>query len=169
MAPSSARTYRGTDKGGAGGFVSIFPPGLAICGIAFLIAPFRWNTSLAIAVPVALVFFGAAYWLWRVSRRLREASLTVGPDGVTIVNAGRRRELSWDQVVQFRSGATPAASAFRGDVPVVVADLADGSSVAIDALKVDHGRLAADRERARVDQLCEQVESYRPARRGAPV
>jgi hypothetical protein len=162
MAASSSRTYRGTDKGGVGGFVSIFPLGLAICGIAFLIAPFRWGTSPAIGVPVAVIFFAAAYGLWRLSRRLREASLTVGPNGVTVVNAGRRRELGWDEVLRFRAGTTPAASAFRGAVPVVVAELADGSTLAIDALRVDHGRLAADKDRARVEQLCQQVEGYRP-------
>jgi hypothetical protein len=164
MAASSSRTYRGTDTGGIGGFVSIFPAGLGICAIAFLIAPFRWGTSPAIGVPVALVFFAAAYGLWRLSRRLRRASLTVGPDGVAIVNAGRRRELSWSEVTRFRAGTTPATSAFRGEVPVVVAELADGGSVAIDALKVDHGRLGAHRDQARVEQLCKQIESYRPAR-----
>jgi hypothetical protein len=169
MAASSSRTYHGTDTGGLGGFVSIFPGGLAICAIAFLIAPFRWGTSPALAVPVALIFFAAAYGLWRLSRRLRQASLTVGPGGVRIVNAGRRRDLGWDQVLRFRAGTTPAASAFRGDVSIVVADLADGTTVAIDALKVDHGRLAADRDRARVEELCLQVESYRPrAPRSAP-
>jgi hypothetical protein len=160
--PISARTYRGTDNGGLGGFVSTFPGGLAICGIAFLLAPLRWHTSIAIAVPVALVFFGAAYWLWRLSRRLRRASLTVSTDGVTIVNAGRRRDLSWDEVLRFRPGTTPAASAFRGQVPVVIADLTDGASVAIDALRVDHGRLAADKDRAKVEQRCKQIEWYRP-------
>jgi hypothetical protein len=162
MAANSLRTYRSAGNGGVGGFVSIFPAGLAICGIAFLIAPFRWGTSVAIALPVALIFFAAAYGLWRLSRRLRQASLTVSGDGVTIVNAGRRRDLGWDQVLRFRPGTTPAASAFRGEVPVVIADLADGSSVAIDALKVDHGRLAVNKDRARVEQLCEQIEGYRP-------
>jgi hypothetical protein len=168
MAPSKTRTYRGTDKGGVGGFVSIFPPGLAICGIALLLAPLRWGSSVAVALPLAVIAFGAAAWLWRVSRRLRDASLTVGPDGVTIVNGGQRRELGWDQVTRFRPGTAPAASAFRGAVPAVVAELSDGSTVAVDALRVDHGRLAADGDRARVEQLCRQVEAYRPARRGAP-
>jgi hypothetical protein len=163
MAPSSARTYRSTDNGGIGGFVSIFPAGLVVCGIAFLIAPFRWGTSPAIGVPVALIFFAAAYGLWRLSRRLRQASLTVSStDGVTIVNAGRRRDLKWDQVLRFRPGTVAAATAFRGEIPVVVADLSDGTSVAIDALKVDHGRFAADKDHARVEQLCKQIEWYRP-------
>jgi hypothetical protein len=39
--------------------------------------------------------------------------------------------------------------------------------LAIEALKVDDGRLAADRDQARVEQLCERVESYRP--KPAPV
>jgi hypothetical protein len=99
--PTSARTYRGADNGGLGGFVGIFPGGLAICGIAFLLAPLRWHTSIAIAVPVALIFFGAAYWLWRLSARLRRASLTVSAAGVTIVNAGRPRDLSWDEILRF--------------------------------------------------------------------
>jgi hypothetical protein len=44
----------------------------------------------------------------------------------------------------------------------VIADLTDGTSVAIDALRVDHGRMAADKDRAKVQQLCQQIERYRP-------
>jgi hypothetical protein len=169
-ASTRTRTFRGTDKGGLGGFVGIWPPGLVICGVAFLLAPLRWGSSAAIALPLAIVAFAAAYWLWRTSRRLREASLTAGSDGVTIVNGGRARELTWDQITRFRPGTVTGASAFRGPVPVVIADLTDGSSVTIDALRVDHGRAAADRDRSRVEELCRQVEALRPpAARAATV
>jgi deoxyribose-phosphate aldolase len=44
----------------------------------------------------------------------------------------------------------------------VIADLTDGTSVAVDALTVDHGRLTADKDRAKVQKLCQQLERYRP-------
>ena len=162
-ATSSTRTFRASGGGGLGGFVSIFPAGLIVFAIGLLIAPLRWGTSLAIAVPLALAVIALAYWLWRLSRRLREASLIARPDGVTVVNGGRRRELSWAEIARFRPGTVAATSAVRGPVPVVVAELADGSSLAIDALRVDQGRLAAERDRARVEELCRQIEALRPA------
>lgn len=165
-ATPKTRTFRAADGGGVGGFVAIFPPGLVVFAIGVLIAPLRWSTSPLITVPLGVVIIAAAIWLQRLSRRLREASLTVSGDGVTIVNAGRRRELSWQEITAFRPGTALGASAFRGAVPVVVAELSDGRSVTVDALRVDHGRLAGERDRDRVADLCREIETYRPAEFG---
>jgi hypothetical protein len=162
--PARTRTFTSKQSGGVGGLLSVFPPGLALGGLGVLIlGPLRWHTSPLVAVPVGLVIIAAALGMWRLANRLRVASLTAGPDGVTIVSDGRTRRLQWGEITRFAPGTTNATSAFRGPIQVVVAELRDGRTVPVDALKVDHGRLAAERDHERVATLCQQIEDCRPA------
>jgi hypothetical protein len=73
---------------------------------------------------IALVAAGAAGWIaWAEVRLVRQLGLTLGPDGVTVTEAGRRQRFALDEVRGFSQRPWRT-----GDLAVFV-DLVDGRAI----------------------------------------
>jgi hypothetical protein len=137
--------------------------GLVITGVVTLFAPLRWpGTSVAwslLGIPIIAVSILLFAW----ARRLRRVSMTVSPEEIKIVGAVRDRELSWDQVRSFRPDFVTRVRAFRGAIPVVVAEFVDGRQFVGEALRSDYEVVDRGQAIAQVQRLCDQMERMRPA------
>ncbi len=143
----------------AKGFAAIF----AAFGVVVMFSPLRWKgTSVVLAILIGLAIVALTVPLFRWARRLSRVALITSRSGVRILGPLHDHELTWDQIRAFTPGRVSGISAFRGQMPVVVAELVDGRRIVVQALRVDLGPLHNDKAEARVERLCKQLEDQRP-------
>jgi Bacterial PH domain len=166
MAEPGTRTFHEDSGRCYGRHVTGFAAIFAAFGVAVMISPLRWHgTSIALSLLVGLAIIAATVPLFRWGRRLSRVALVTSPSGVQIRGPIRDHELTWDQIRAFTPGWVSAVSAFRGEMPVVVAELADGRRLVVQALRVDYGPFKNKEAEAKVHHVCEQIERQRPGAR----
>ncbi|HTX07913.1 MAG TPA: PH domain-containing protein [Solirubrobacteraceae bacterium] len=144
----------------ATGFVLI----IAAVGVISLLSPVLWpGTSIVVAVLVGIAILLLSVPLFRWGRRLGSVALIAGPDGVEVRNPVHDEKLAWDEIRAIQPGHVSGVSAFRGEIPVVVIERRDGHRIVAQALRVDYGPLKQKQAEARVQHLCQSIESHRPA------
>ena len=149
----------------AKGFAAIF----AAFGVVVMLSPLRWaHTSVVVAIVVGLGIVALSVPLFRWGRRLSRVALVTSPSGVRVLGPLHDHELAWDQVRRFTVGQVSGISAFRGEMPVVEAELSDGRRIVVHALRVDLGPLRNQEAQERAENLCRQIEARRPRAEVAP-
>ena len=137
---------------------------IAGIGVISLLGPLLWpGTNIVASTLVGILIVLATVPLFRWGRRLLRIALIAGPDGVEIRGPVQNHALSWDEISGFELGHVSGVSAFRGEIPVVVLRQPDGHRIVVQALRVDYGPFKTKQAEARVQRLCQSIESHRPA------
>jgi hypothetical protein len=156
---SESQRFKEADGNFAASWMSLFVLALVLLGLICVLSPLQGSSPPLMAI--ALAFWIPAYGLWRVRRRMRQTALIASPTGVTVIQPWSRRELKWDEIVDFEPSAVAGNSMIKSD-SIVVIRLRDGSLIPVQALRISKDIVHQRDQNDRAARLCQQIEALRP-------